>query len=336
MQLSIWVNNFKKAKSMRVTKYLSPTSIALWNKSIEEFYQQYLFDIRLPRMAQTRPMSIGSSFDAYVKSELHYLINGHNGKDDKFKLEVLFEKQVEPHNRDWAFTEGKYVLDAYKSLGAFDDLLVQIKHDKAEVRFETDLQGPIGDAVLMGKPDCYYFNRDNHPIILDWKVNSYLSKSPKSPEKGYLKLRGDPKKSRYPKAVPGDHKGTEVNIAMYFEEANQEWACQLSIYAWLCGAPIGGDFIVAIDQLVCNGSDGESRPTSIKVAEHRALVGPQFQKDFYAQVQKIWKQIQSGHIFADLSLSDSQERCRQLDEQLLQLVPGAAPKTVSNSFRQDF
>ena len=56
---------------MRKPEYLSPTSISLHEKDVDEFYSRYLADNKMPRMAQTQPMAIGSAFDAFCKSYLH-------------------------------------------------------------------------------------------------------------------------------------------------------------------------------------------------------------------------------------------------------------------------
>ncbi len=316
---------------MRKVEYLSPTSVKKWQEDRDGFYKDYLFDLRLPREPQTQPMSIGSSFDAYVKSALFNVIYGPI--DPRFEFQTLFEAQVEPHNRDWAKEHGLYAFQEYKRLGAFDDLLVQLNQAGAEPKFETELRGPVGKAILLGKPDAYYRNKEGHPVIFDWKVNGYCSKGAKSPDKGYAKLRGDAKKTTYPGSALRSYKGTTINSAILFENANQEWAAQLSVYAWLCGNMPGDDFIVAIDQLACSGN-GTPFP-DIRVAEHRCLVGAEFQKDFARLVDRIWTQIQTGHIYEEMTLEQSQEKCREMDKLCLSIhshVTGVkSPSIVGSS-----
>lgn len=294
---------------MRKVEYLSPTSVKKWCEDRDAFYKDYLYDMRLQRDPQTQPMSIGSSFDAYVKSALFNAIYGPISP--QFEFTTLFEAQVEPHNRDWALEHGLYAFEEYKRLGAFDDLLIQLNHAGAEPKFETELRGPVGKAILLGKPDAYYRNKEGHPVIFDWKVNGYCGKGNTSPKKGYAKLRGDSKKTIYPGARLEHYKGTLINTSMKFEQCDQEWAAQLSVYAWLLGNMPGDDFIVAIDQLACAGNG--TAFADIRVAEHRALVGAEFQKDFFRLTNKIWDQIQTGHIYDHLTLEQSQERCRQMD-----------------------
>ena len=65
-------------------------------------------------------MSIGSAFDAFLKSHLHKVLFG--GTDPRFELEAIFEEQVESHNRDWAKVHGEYVFNFYRECGALADL----------------------------------------------------------------------------------------------------------------------------------------------------------------------------------------------------------------------
>src|SRR4051812_28236093 len=111
---------------MRNLQHLSPSSIGIYEKSPDEFYIQYLADIRAPRMAQLPVMAIGSAFDAYVKSFLVEALFGKN-HDPKFNLLTIFEAQVEPQNRDYCFEAGKYLFDCYKKCGALSDLMLELQ-----------------------------------------------------------------------------------------------------------------------------------------------------------------------------------------------------------------
>jgi hypothetical protein len=96
------------------------------------------------------------------------------------------------------------------------------------------------------------------------------------------------------------------------EDVDPKWATQLSIYAWLVGVSIGGEFVAAIDQLVC--SPNGDQPT-IRVAEHRTMVGAIFQRATLYDARMIWLRCQSGHFYPEVSLAESQEKCALLDEQ---------------------
>ncbi|GAF74341.1 unnamed protein product, partial [marine sediment metagenome] len=173
---------------MRTPKYLSPTSVSLWQQDTELFYSRYLADNKLPRDPQTQPMSIGSSFDAYAKSYLHEKLYGKN-VDSRYNLRTLFEEQVSEHNRDWAWEHGKYVFDEYKRAGCFADLLLELGKAVAKPRFEFTISDEISNVPLLGKPDIFFINEEGARVVYDWKVNGYCSKSIKSPAKGYVKLR---------------------------------------------------------------------------------------------------------------------------------------------------
>src|SRR5579872_3823999 len=92
----------------RKPSYLSYSSLSLFEKDKEEFFLKHLASNRPDRIPQERPASVGSSFDARVKSELSIVL-GIAGN----KFEDLFEAQVEPQNRDWALPAGQYVFEQY-------------------------------------------------------------------------------------------------------------------------------------------------------------------------------------------------------------------------------
>lgn len=308
---------------MKKVQYLSPTSIATWEKDQEEFYLQYLSDNRPPKIPQTAPMSIGSAFDAYTKSYLHERLYGA-GNNPKYAFEALFEAQVEPANRDWARDHGKYVFEEYKSSGALADLFTELRSAQGDVRMEFEIRGAvsgyregssrtIGSVMLLGKPDVAFVNKAGAYVVLDWKVNGYLSKNPPSPLQGYLRLRSGGRTSHgmHKKCQPMTIDGMMVNCGGTLEEYSRDWARQLAIYSWLLGQPVPSDFIVAIDQLVCDARTGD-RP-SIRVAEHRCRIGKEFQSRTFHQAVEIWEIIHSDHIFRDMTLEESADRCKVLD-----------------------
>ena len=152
---------------MRNREYISPSGISLWKKEgPESFYVKYLADTKLENEPQTRPMSIGSAFDAYCKSYLYEKIYGvsHN---TQFDFESIFETQVESCNRDWARVHGKKCFDDYTKSGALYDLLHELSQASDNPRFEFSVQGGVKSAhvdasglVLLGKHDCYLSNKD--------------------------------------------------------------------------------------------------------------------------------------------------------------------------------
>lgn len=315
---------------MRKPQHLSPTSISLFYENLTEFYMNYLSDNKPPRFPQTQPMSVGSSFDAYVKSHLHAALCG-KGSDPRFELKALFEAQVEPQNRDWAWTAGAYAFMEYKRSGALADLMLELQGSISTPRFEIEVKGvvngakegvsrAVGEVPLLGKPDLHFINKDGAHVIHDWKVNGFCSKYNTSPMKGYVRLRQDGmNKGQHKEAQLLPFKGIMINAAGALEDYNSDWARQLSIYAWLCGQDIGGDFVVSVDQIVCKPSTMPDMP-DIRVAEHRLKIRPNYQWSIFNQAQHVWEVINSSHIFRDLSLEASQEKCALLDKQASDLA----------------
>ena len=86
---------------------MSPTSVSKFFSDKDEYYLNYLALDRPPRMPQTAPMSVGSAFDAYAKAHLYKHLYGNFCQGDEFKFEVIFEQQVDVHQRDFALGAGK-------------------------------------------------------------------------------------------------------------------------------------------------------------------------------------------------------------------------------------
>lgn len=295
-------------------------------------------------MPQTQPMSVGSAFDAHVKAYYHELLFG-KGTNPEFEFETIFEAQVEPHNRDWARHAGQHAFTSYKTSGACVDLLVELQKAKAEPRFEFTLEkrlwvgepGCPGGVNILGKPDVYFLNYCSCPIVLDWKVNGYCSKYNKSPAKGYVRIRDGWTGMKPSRGANSEHKnamvvkenGIKINVATTMEHVDLKWAQQLSTYAWLMGARVGEQFVCAIDQLCCKKHESdmhyinqeENSPMIevpkplIRVAQHRCTISPEFQDKIKQRFIHLWAVIEDGtHIFRDLSLEESQERCAALDK----------------------
>jgi len=321
---------------MKKIEYLSPSSYMSFLKDAESFYLDRLADNRPARMAQTQPMSVGSAFDAYAKSYLYEAIYGVQDSG-KFNFSNLFESQVEEQNRDWAVVAGKYAFDCYQRSGALADLLADLKRASGIVRFEDSVEGVIGGVPLLGKPDCYYINGQGHPVVLDWKVNGFCGKSNTSPKPGYVRLRTcheDVQRNspiRHKACWPKEHKGVTINGATTLDAVAEDWATQVAIYAWLLDAPVGGDFIVAIDQLACAGN-GTSEP-DIRIAEHRLLINESFQKSLLSGLQSVWKALDSGHIFMGVSRAESDKLCAQLEDRAAGLAADPMLAAMTRSHR---
>lgn len=304
---------------MRFPPYLSPTSISMFYRDRNEFYLRYCAENSPPRMPQTRPMSIGSAFDARIKSYLSEKL--FKEIREGFALQDIFNSQVESQNREWAWAESEYVFDCYKKAGCIADLMVELEIAEGEPKFEFTVQKEIRGIPLLGKPDMY-FPIPGGKFLLDWKVNGYCSNSSTSPAKGYKCIRDGWDMSRastsrgcgspYKDAVIMSVNGVMVNVAQYLEEVHESWAEQLAIYHWLTGGEIGSEVIVAIDQLVFK-PDAPNRPL-MRVAQHRTRISSDFQHQLFEKIQVVWDALQVGHVFIEESEAESTKRQLALDE----------------------
>lgn len=290
---------------MRIPDYLSPTSVKLFYSDREAFYLRYLADEREPREPQNCHMAIGSAFDAYAKSYLHEALFG-KGADPRYAFDSLFQDQVEPHNRDMALVDGAHAFEEYRKMGCFATMMLELGKAVGEPHFEFTINDTINGIPLLGKPDIHFLSEKGARVVYDWKVNGYYSSRTKSPMKGYINL------------MPGNktHKdcflltvnGIMINIGMFLEDGNRDWADQLSIYSWLLGEPVGSEqMIVGIDQ-VCGPKD------KLRFATHRLRISSDHQFDLMMLVEDAWKLITKKHVFDNLSLEESQERCELLDD----------------------
>jgi len=303
---------------MRSPEYLSPTSVDQFFKDRTEFYLRYMADNRPPRIPQTKPMSVGSAFDAYVKSYIDKLLFG--GRPE-FEFDTLFEAQVESHNRDWALEAGKHAFECYKSSGALADLMIELSKATHEPRLESTVQDTVRigdtDITLLGKPDLYFIIGDAH-LLNDWKVNGYCGNKATSPKPHYIMCRGNWGRGN---GLP--HKDAQlmkindinVNIATTLEQIYESWARQLYIYARVLGEDSGSKFIAGIEQLACKPGKfpSEGDKPDIRVASFRSRISEAYQKKVDEQLQIVWTAVKTGHIFIELSEEENKERCEQLD-----------------------
>ena len=304
---------------MRQPEYLSPSQLSLWYRDREGYYLQHLTPHRQKSTATTYAMTIGSSFDAYVKSAMyeHLFGKGHN---PQFEFQSIFEEQVTPEHRDWALDNGGYAFECYKHTGAYTELLELVDASQQAPQFEFTIEGEVQSIPLLGKPDLRFVHKDGAHVILDWKVSGYCSKSSVSPAKNFQLIRDGWSERKAPesrshytshkKYTPLRYKGLEVSTS-YLEEANKTWADQIIIYSWLLGEEVGDENVIAcIDQLACKAT--KDYPL-IRVAQHRSRTSSTYQHDLMSRLQSCWTAIKNEHIFDDLSKGDSKSRCEILD-----------------------
>lgn len=319
---------------MREPKYLSPTSLRLWEKDREEFYKNYLSDNRPEWDLQSAPAAVGSAFDAFVKCALHADLFGNDG-NGVYDLRTLFESQVNNEElRTWAWEAGKYAFDCYWICGCYSELLRELEKSEEDPRFEFTLVGDVAGVPVKGKPDLWY--KRGVQVVYDWKVQGYCSKHAQSPKKYYKSCRdcwgsgrakptrggGDPKPHKGYKEI--DYHGHKIG-EHFMEEVDAGWADQIAIYSWLLGVEPGDDITVTgIDQLCCKPSpDPEADPSPlIRVAQHRCRISKGWQLELLDRLESCWAQIKTGYIFDDLSREESDARCEVLDMPQVSLGDG--------------
>lgn len=297
---------------MRVPKSLSPSAFGLWKRDTKEYTLKYLCDNKPPRSPQEMPAAVGSSFDAWVKAALHKDLFGKNVTPE-FQMPALFESQVEEHNRDRAWHYGLRCFENYVATGAYADLRTLLGTAKETPRFEFEVGGIIEGIPLGGKPDCYFITANDIHVILDWKVKGYCSKWNASPSPLYGMCRdgiGWPKPSRshgtsHKGYVPIDFHGIEIHAGS-LETSNPGYAVQLAIYGWLIGIPPDADNVVfGIDELVSKSRLEDNLPPLLRIAQHRARISQEFQRQTLIELHDLWDCIQSGYIRQDLSREES-------------------------------
>lgn len=318
---------------MRIPSYLSYSSFSLYEKNEEEFYLKSLADKRPPKMPQERPASIGSAFDAYVKSGFHEALYGA-GADPKYSLDALFETQVESHNRDWAREEGKYVFECYKLTGQYDRLLALLYRSIEPPRMEFEVKADLDGVPFLGKPDLRFVLEGPVKVVHDFKVNGYCGKTGTSPNKGYMLCKdgfiGEKQNKSDGQAhkqfVPLDFHGLTIDAGA-LEDCSDQWADQLSLYAWALGEPVGDQStVISVDQIVAKPAK-EGKPI-LRVASFRARVRKSYQVHLLTRFKKCWDVIQSGHIFRSMTREESDQRCTLLD--------GQSSSTTTGSEYDDF
>jgi len=302
---------------MRTPEYISPTSLALFFEDRTEFYLRYLADNRPPRIPQNRPMAIGSAFDAYIKSYIDKALFGRT----EFEFETLFEKQVEPQNRDWALKHGKIAFGQYIKTGALADLMLELGKASHTPRLESEVRDTVnicGTPIpLLGKPDLYFIIDGKFQVIFDWKLNGYCSNGTTSPKPGYVMVRGNWGRDNgtwHKDAQLIQIHGISVNAATTLEQIEESWARQIYTYARVLGEDNGGDYIAGIEQLACKPEGtGDDRFVNIRTASFRSRIGKEYQDAIDKQLIICWTALQTGHIFTDLSAEDNKSRCELLD-----------------------
>lgn len=319
-----------EAQLKRKYTHISPSGLSLFDKDVQEFYMKYVARYKPPSIPQTRPMSIGSAFDAYTKS--HIIDTLKKNTDERYQFESLFKAQVEEHNRETGKVHGLHAFEQYKQSGALADIMLEIVQGDIEPKFEFDVKDYVkhsdGHVPLAGKPDMFYKNKHGHFVINDWKVNGYYGKSNTSPKPGYVMCRDGWVTGNRSKNHRCAHKdaqivnvgGVLVNMACKMEDIDRDWATQLATYAWLMGCEIGSDFIAGIEQLACSYGESDGKP-NIRVASFRCKISKDFQFEVYQRYLKCYRALSSGIFFPELDRLQNDMKCLEMEKMAQTLNP---------------
>lgn len=271
---------------MRIPKYLSPSGYQTFKNDPIRYFVQYLADELEPRMEQTIHMAMGSAFDAFVKSQIT--------KDlqikDAFDCRQLYEEQVHRKYWDELWDKAGFLLNMYKSCGAYGLIVADMGFANIEPRFEFGVEANILGVPCFGKPDAFYINRYDTPVILDWKVNSFLSAENKK-KKFYVLDHQLGVPHRF--AIINLDQDLPICVNHGLEETDEGWAFQQFVYAMGLGSKIGDRFITSIDQATGTGC----------FYTYRACLSKTFQIKAAKDLKRAWEQITSGYIFENLGLT---------------------------------
>lgn len=304
----------------------------LYQRSPELWYLRYCADEQLPRTAQTKPASVGSAFDALIKSRLYRHYYHEVAVDHPYSARTLLAQQVEPQNRDWATAAAVHCLQQYEYSGAAADLLMTtLEPPEFEFKLKQVVTLDGVDVPIYGIPDMSFIY-GGYRVILDWKVMGFCAKSQTSPQPGYLICRdGWNLAFRMPSrthrqmhsAARRSRLGDMTISSQPFELSNPEWATQLTTYSWLLGEPVGStNFIAAVEQLCGNPANNGSDFPDLRIASFRGQISSGFQETVIGQYSQCWVAYKSGHIFLTESRAASDDHCAFLDNLVKVLMKG--------------
>ncbi len=284
--------------------YLSFTSYKMFRDKPEEFYRIYCSATRPARSPQNHYMAVGSAFDAYAKAQLYKDLV--NKGDPAMEFETLFNVQVEEQCRAAARVDGLDVWNNYQKNGGYHNLVKDVRGCIGDPRFEQKVETTIDGVKLLGKPDVMFIHRGGARVITDFKVQGYYSKAAPSAKNGFiLRLPGG---KCHKNACVQNHKGFAINLTCPLHATNEEWAEQLSMYAWVMGEKVGSDFILSIDHLLCN-----MEKKTIETVRYAGICQPQWQFDFFNKLKTAWTNIEQGYIFTNMTYEENLAKCKTLD-----------------------
>lgn len=266
---------------MNIPAYISPSGFKTFNEDPKLYYLRYLSPNKLARTGQNIHMAVGSAFDAFVKAQLTNDLQ----TEDRFDLKELFEAQVEEQHRDVCWDYGAFLLQEYKKSGAYGVAISDMGIANLAPRFEFDISAEILGVPVFGKPDAYYINKDDVVVILDWKVNTFITG--KNSKKRYYVIDHETGEA-HPQVVVRDVGGLPISVNYFLEDVFKDWAFQQFVYAIGLGSKIGDPFITSIDQVT------GPKPSFYT---YRAYLSKPYQIKAAKELKDVWDHIVDGFPF---------------------------------------
>lgn len=301
----------------RVPKYLSPSGLACWEKSPEEYFLRYIApeDVRPERPPQTDPMSVGSAFDALVKADIYKDFYGlSKANEEGYLIRDLVNVQCEEHTLPESLVIACELFEQYRETGALADIKAAIRRHTQYPRMEFTVVETIEGVPLLGKPDLHYGD-----IIADWKVSGSVSKRGVSPQQGYQIAR-DIHGSRtngesHKRYEPKQHSTGEEVSGYTMDKTTDYWADQLSTYAWCLGHRVGSEgWVARIEQIACRPCPpkDESGVIRAKCCTHQTTVSQNHQLQLIERYKRCWWHVSNRHYFPDCDALTSDARANAI------------------------
>jgi len=270
---------------VRTVNYLSASALRMLEQNPVEFYFRRLGppECAPPREQQSFPAAVGTAFDAFVKQAVAKEC-ALACPSQEFMLREVTEQ------RDRAIAMGAQLLYGYQKSGAYKRLVEErpssVTHD-----FEDFVPGT--QVPIRSKIDCM-IEHAGRVVPHDWKVTGANRPGQVSPTPGYCR-QWDSDQPGLPKAA---HEKWQLN----FEELDEDWATQLSIYSWAMGTPVT-EVYASIDEVIV-GADGR-----VRVAQFRNRISEGFQRKLVARLEDAWRRIKEEKVVPDhiarMSLADA-------------------------------
>jgi len=310
----------------RKPTYLSPSALACWEKSPDEYFNRYVIpsDVRPPRPPQTDPMSVGSAFDALVKNRINVDLNGYwVTKESEYALCDLIRTQCEEHTLPESLVIACDLFEQYVECNAYGALLETIRAATIVPRMEFTVRAEISGVPLLGKPDLHFNTAKFCEVITDWKVSGSVSKRGVSPQQGYMickDIHGSRSNGESHKRFqPSLHESGLIVNGWKMNESTDYWADQLTTYAWALGHAVGDESWVArIEQIACRPAPATATDDRLraKCVVHQSTVDRDYQYNLIERYQRCWSHVEKGHYWPELSLTESQARGNLIVHQL--------------------